>query len=322
MFKETPPSGERKEKPFDLEHWLSQEFKTQYEQQAQILNMAGVLEILPHSKDIGIIDINGQERPFPEEEAIRDLILERKEFFSKKMEQGFTELEIVPIPPLDKLVAIAREIIIKHHKEGKLFATRINPDDPAEPLIPLELDENEPLWVWDDYKGADKSGKMVYFPKVFSRNHGGKTKAEVMLSMGNSPLAGYLVTLREKNINIPGAGKGITTGGRKQLEANQSPNDYLEIFKNRKEYQGEEGDTPEEWLIKIITHLEKTNEVIDDYQGNGSASYQTGAFFPASGSVPGAGWFRGSRRASLLRSYPGHRDGSIGVRPAVRVNKI
>ncbi|MFH1255509.1 MAG: hypothetical protein V1667_03515, partial [bacterium] len=96
-------------------------------------------------------------------------------------------------------------------------------------------------------------------------------------------------------------------------------NQYLEMLKTNPQYQNETGMTPEEQIIYAIKHLEQTNQVIDDYSGKGSVSYQLGAFFPASGSVPGASWNRGYRQAYLGRFNPGNSNSGDGVRAWVRV---
>jgi hypothetical protein len=77
--------------------------------------------------------------------------------------------------------------------------------------------------------------------------------------------------------------------------------------------------TPEDQVSYAITHLEQTNQVIDDYSGKGSASYQLGAYFAASGFVPGADWYRVDRQAFLGWDGPGYRDSVFGARGAVRV---
>jgi hypothetical protein len=77
--------------------------------------------------------------------------------------------------------------------------------------------------------------------------------------------------------------------------------------------------TPEDQITYAITHLEQFNQVIDDYQGNGLASYQLAAYFPADGTVPCAFWYRDSRRAYLNREDPRYAALANGVRSAVRV---
>lgn len=72
-----------------------------------------------------------------------------------------------------------------------------------------------------------------------------------------------------------------------------------------------------------MLHLERTNEVLDDYQGNiGKVNYLTGAYFSKEGSpglVPYAYWYRGGARALCDRDDPRNVDLDIGCRGAVRV---
>src|SRR3990167_5770002 len=85
-------------------------------------------------------------------------------------------------------------------------------------------------------------------------------------------------------------------------------------------YHGESGMTPEEWIVAFMAELEETGKLMDDYQnGTDSIAYLIGAYFIASGVVPGACWVRDSRQAYLDRGAPGNGDGYIGVRSAVRV---
>ena len=119
--------------------------------------------------------------------------------------------------------------------------------------------------------------------------------------------------------NIPPSGAGKDVGGRKRLEANKTPNEYLAMI-GEGQYKDEFGTTPEEWLMQAITMLEEKNQVIDDYQGNGKITYNTGGYFPASGGVPDACWYRGSQQAFLSRGDPTSRDGYLGARSAVRVS--
>ena len=105
----------------------------------------------------------------------------------------------------------------------------------------------------------------------------------------------------------------------KRGESIPSPAEYLKAIEKDPAYQGESGMTPEEQLTYSIMHLEETNQIIDDYRGNGSVSYQTGAYFPASGYVPYAYWSRDNRQAYLDGDNPDDRNDVCGVRPAVRI---
>ncbi|MFH0927954.1 MAG: hypothetical protein V1821_00600, partial [bacterium] len=80
------------------------------------------------------------------------------------------------------------------------------------------------------------------------------------------------------------------------------------------------GQIPEQWLSQFLKHLEKTNQVVDDWQGNSKASYLVGSYVPTSDDVPDAGWDRVDRQACLGRSDPRVRDVYFGVRVLTRVN--
>ena len=296
----------------------SQEFESlnlreQYEAQVQALLNSGIIE----SQSESIEGIDAQEYPLPSYEAVIERFKENETMIKNKIEQGFTRLLMVPIAmSLDKLIDKYKESLLKHHKAKKLFATKLNPSDPD---LPLELNEKEPIWVWDKYKNADTKGELIYYPQEFSKNHGGKTKLELIAETKSSSTPGWQVLLIEDLPNIPREKKGKTIGTRPQLEANKTPNEYLKTIQTEATYQNESGLTPEDWLILAATNLEKTNQVTDDYQGNGSISYEIGAYFPSSGGVPSAYWDRDNRRAGLGGDNPSFRDDSVGVRVGVKV---
>lgn len=318
MFNEIPKIETKKPEPFNFEKWLELELPKQYEEKVKILNKLGILEILPDAKDIGIVGINGKEYPLPEMEEIQEEIRKNKEMFEVKMKQGFTNLNIVPFgSPLEKLIKIMERTILKHHREGKLFTAKKNIEDENEKLEPLELDESKPVYIWEEeYKNADTEGKIVYYPKEFTKdNHQGQTKREIL----EKTKKGFIITLQEYNLNIPKENQNETIGGRKRLEAKKSSNDYLKMLQTEEQYQNEQGQIPEEWVTKFLTTLGKHNQVIDDYSGNGKASFQLGAYFPFSGVVPIAYWDRDYRRANLSRDNPRARNGYFGARSSARV---
>lgn len=299
------------EKLWPFEKLPQKELKEQYESQKEILARAGVLEKLS-SGDLGIKAIDNQEYVFPEYQEITKRIKENREMLKPKIEQGFSQLLIVPFGlKLDDLIEKYKQVILKHHQEGKLFATKENPQDPDELL---ELDQTQPVWVRDKYQNADTNGELVYFPQEFSQNHQGKTKQEILKEQG-----GYNVLLLEDLPNIPRRGQGKETKGRKQLEAGLTPNKYLETLQTDPNHQNETGMTPEEQITYAIKHLEQTNQVIDDYRGKASASYQLGAFFTASRDVSFAFWRRDRRQAFLGGDGPERSYSDDGVRGAVRV---
>ena len=324
MFNEIPKVEKNSEQHFDFENWLKIELPKQYEEKVKILRKLGLLEILPEAKDYGITGIDGQEYVLPEMEEIKETIKKDKEIFETKMKQGFTDLNIIPFgSPLEKLIKILEKTILKHHKEGKLFTAKKNLEDENEPLQKLELyadcdtnPEHSPLYVWEEgYEDADTENKIVYYPQEFSKNHQGQTKREML----NKTKRGFIVTLHEKNPNIPKENANEVINGRKRLEANKTSNDYLKMLQTEKQYQNEQGRIPEEWITKFLTILEKYNQVIDDYQCNGKASFQLGAYFLSSGDVPHCHWNRADRQAYLYRDDPRRQNGNNGAGSSARV---
>ena len=312
------------EKLWIFEALPAKELQVQYERQREILEKNGILQKLGNGEKMGIRAIDGREYVFPALKDIRQGMMRNKEILRTKTEQGFNQLLIVPFGmKLDDLIATYRKIILNHHKKGKLLATKEHPSDPDEPLT---LDETTPVWVWGEYPGADVSGELVYGPeklptiqdepdaakrRALSR---GKTKRHILEDQG-----GFTILLLENLPNIPRSGRGKPVSGRKQPEAGQTPKKYLEMMQTDPHYTGEEGMTPEEQLIYAIEYLEATNQVMDDWHGNGSVSYQIGAYFHASGHVPYAFWNRDHRQAHLDSYDPEYSDPNFGVRGAVRV---
>lgn len=275
------------------------------------------MEILPESQDIGVVGIDGKEYPIPKYEDILSRITpEKMEILEKKAKQGFTKLLLVPTAmSLDVLQDRYKRKLIKHSQEGKLLSTD---------GTPLELNQEEPLFVWEGYKGADIDGKLVYHPIRFDPDdHGGKTKPQLLEEANNSSdpslNGGWDMLFVEETVDIPAQGEGITIGERKQLEANQTPNEYLKLTQEDPQYTEEQGLTPEAWITQAISYLHQTNQQIDDFDGNGKICYMFGSYFPASSIVPGGNWHRGYRGARLAGVGPGRRDSNFGARSAVKI---
>lgn len=225
-----------------------------------------------------------------------------------KVEQGFTKVHPVPfgLSPTAFKEPMG-SAISQYYGEGKLHST----DGTT-----LKLNASAPAWMWDAYEGADKNGLLVYSPQRFDqKNHGGKTKKEI-LEVSQFP--GWQVLLVENLKDIPRQGKGQTVGGRKQIEANHTAHEYLELLR-AEGHALEQGLTPEAWQALFLTRIAETNgEVLDDYS-SGAACYCTDAYFPSSGVVPSAYWDRVYGQAFVDRDGPGCRDADGGSRAGVRV---
>lgn len=311
--------------------------REQYEKQRNILEQTGVLERLS-SGEMGIRGIDGKEYPLPTFREVQKRLRAKRELLQTKAEQGFTRILIVPQGmSLDALAKKYGELIIDHFKNGELLDSEGNPitnlrkqgegDGPKNDATSDA--EYYPVWKWEAYTNADTDERLVYYPKEFSQNHGGKTKRDLLKEQKEGNVAGagpdaavgagWNIIVIEEDPNIPAKGANLPPiGGRRRIEAGESPNAYLQKLKDDA-YRGERGLTPEEWLIQAITYLEERNRVIDDWEGSGKINYNLGAYFPGSSRVPRAYWRRDYRRAGLSRSAPGVPDSSYGARSAVGV---
>ena len=306
----------------------------QYTEQIHAFQKIGLLDILPKSGEAGIIGIDNEEYPLPTLEQIKEQLQADRAIYEPKVKQGFAGISLTPLAmPLEALVAILQQRILIHHREGKLLATKVQPTDPD---TNLELNTNEPLYTWDGWldpnapvgqRGADVTDKCLYHVQSFDQTTpGGHTKKDLLALKTEkdqtSPFAGWQVLLLETNVNIPHEGKGGTSvGGRDRLTANKTPEQYLQLLQTDPQYLNEQGLTIEDWITLFLTHLEKTNQVIDNYGGNGSACYLPGSFNPSSRDLGGASWGRGVRRAGVYGCDPRYRAAGSGLRSAVGVRK-
>jgi hypothetical protein len=285
---------ERLEKLFEL--------KKQYQEQVKALIATGVIELLPETGKYGVYDIKGQECPIPSYDEILKRMEAKAEMLEKKKEQRFGKLLLVPIgTPLSFLIDRTSDLIVKKHKEGKLLGT-----DGKK----LELDENQPIYVADEYQDADVKGDPVYGVKQFDqKNHGGVTKAELEEA--------WQILFTEDQPDLPAKGKEVK--GRKQFDAGQSPEEYLKKIQADPQYANEQFTTPEAQLINFMEYLQRNNQVIDDWQGKGKICWNVGAYFKGSGLVPDGFWDRYFERFYLDRDTPANHYVNRTVRSSVGV---
>ncbi|MCX6743984.1 MAG: hypothetical protein NTX82_00470 [Candidatus Parcubacteria bacterium] len=283
------------------------ELKKQYQEQVKALIATGVIELLPETGKYGVYDIKGKECPIPSYDEILKRMESKEKMLTKKKEQGFGKLLLVPIgTPLSFLIDRTSDLIVKKHKEGNLLGT-----DGKN----LELDENQPVYVDDIYKDADIKGDLVYFPQQFDKeNHGGVPKAEMKEA--------WQLLFIEDQPDMPDKGKEIN--GRKQFDAGQSPEVYLKKIQTDSQYANEQFTTPEAQLIYFMEYLQRNNQVIDDWDGKGKGKrcWNVGAYFKGSDLVPRGYWDRSYGGSyGLFRLYEdisGRSFGVISVRASVK----
>ena len=275
----------------------------QYEQQKLILENAGILLTFPDGEK-GIIGIDGKNHILPSFDEVCNRARSKKMILEEKTGQGFTKLLITPFGvSLNQIHEKVAQAIVRHVKEGKFFATKKDPNDPNEALVELAIDENEPVWTWEKYKNADINGTLVYEVMNFSGKDKGKTKREMLEQSGD----GWHISFFEDTPNLPREKEGKTMGKRTQFEANKSPVEYLALLQNEKntDYANEQGFTPEDWAMYFLSHLEETNQIIDDYEGAGNVSWCISGYFPENSGVP---------TACFIRSVKQVRIGWLGAR--------
>lgn len=326
-----------------FETWVKVEIPAQYTEWMKTFQSEQVnwLQLLPETETreacMGMVGIDGNEYPVPSLREVQAYIMKDREKYELKWNQGFTEMNMVPFAlPLERMVASMESVILYHYREMKkgnphikLLGTKVNDTDPDEPL---NLDLNKPVFTWDKWvdphlpegeRGADVTGQCVYYPTALTtENHGGKTKQEILNQHNDpqqeqTPFPGWKLEFVEQNKNIPRQGTAKTIGGRVQLEANHTPTEYLTTLNTDPQYQHEHPRTNESWITEFIHHLKTTNQVIDDWQGTGSANFLPGSWHPSSGSLGYAYWYRDDSRAGVGRFVPRNRDDNFGLRSAV-----
>ena len=263
------------------------EIGMQFDFQIRLLTRRRIIKDLPNLKKPGIQGIDGQEYEIPTSEEVIGRLKASEKSYLEKVNQ-LTRIQFIVVPfaySLERLAEKCGKAITNHHKVEKLLAAKNEVNDSDEPLVPAgEI----VLLKQGFYNDCDTENKIVYFPKEFSKNHGGQTKLELLKANRANAWQFWLI---EDIPNIPKEGEGKVIGGRKQLEVGKSPSEYLKILQRESEYKGEVGLIPEAELMYFLTHLETTNQVINDSE-NGSTSCQTGAYFPSADFVPHLLWFR------------------------------
>jgi hypothetical protein len=265
--------------------------REQYETQKRIYENIGLLE--KREGVLGMEGIDGKWYAFPSLSEVHKRFREKKEMLDIKTDQGFEKLLIVPFGmSLEKFTETMKKTLLDHFEGTTRDPADMNivMPDPKTRLFgankdktreALRLNTKEPLCTWDKYADADTAGTLVYFPQVFDEDakiHKGKTKQQLLEETGQ----GFQLLLIEKNPIIPAAGTDEFIGTkqpRKRLEANSAPKAYLETLQTQPEYSNEHGMTPEAWMTHFLLQLEGTDQVIDDWQGNGKVNVNLGGWF-------------------------------------------
>ena len=293
-MKGTPPS----EPVFPVER--------EYARCIAALNHTGILVLLPESDRRGVTGADGNEYPVPTLEQVDDLFDQNRKLVERKVPQGFNRLELTPLAlPAPRFIELMNTAIIRHAAEGTIFQTRRSLSDP---LIPVRVNKEKQVWIWETLKQAWENDELVYFPREYSLNHQGQTKSEVVRNGHICAVPGWSVGLVENFSVMPGSGQGKTLGGRKQLETGSSPREYVHTLQEEA-YQGETGKTLEDFLTEFLTRLETTNEVSNDVRDI-NALWCLGQYLKISYAevVPTGRWHRDVGRVRLDMHRTGNKQ--------------
>jgi hypothetical protein len=290
--------------------------ESEYRQSLVALNRVGIVSILPESEKLGVIGVDGKEYPAPTWAEVQEVVESNLELIEQKQAQGFTKLQLTPLAvPISILIDRAEKAILKHSQDGKIFQTKIDPNS-AE--VVARVDTDEPVWAWDTVREAIKTDDIVYFPSQFGSDHKGKSKDQITKDQRICSVPGWSIGLIEDTNALPRQGSGKTVGGRKQLENNQPPHDYLKNLQTPPQYQGESGWTYEDFLTDFLVNLEQTNRVSHEWFES-SALWMVGSYLPGLARVPDGGWDRGRGQLNVDADGPGHRNKRWSVRSTVRL---
>ena len=213
---------------------------------------------------------------------------------------------------------------LKHSAEGKTYQTwKSNLD----PLIPVRVNSDKTIWIWETLSQVMDSGEMVYFPREYSIAHGGNTKLEVINDERYCAMPGWSVGLVENLPIQPAQGQGLTLGGRHQLEIGLSPREYLEALQ-KANCQDETGKTVEDFMIEFLTRLVANHEISYDRLDH-NALWLLGNYVKyveqvKSDLVPTGWWHREFGRLRLDAHRPGNKrcTRSWGASTVVRLSGV
>ena len=271
--------------------------REEYSDRVAMLSACGILTPLHGPERPGTVGGDGREFPLPTLEQVEDLFRSNDELVREKHAQGFDRLEMTPMAmPLPILIERLRAIILRRSVEGGIFRSRRSSMDA---LVPVRVNSEKQVWVWDTLRQAFERGDLVYFPKEYSNDHQGMTKEETIDEGSICAFPGWSIGLTESAPFMPRPGQGTILGGRERPEIGHSPNEYMSMLKDGP-YLGETGNTLEDFLVRSICRLEATGEVSNDVNDD-NALWCLGQYLriPYAQVVPTGRWHRSIGRVRL-----------------------
>ncbi|MFA5743065.1 MAG: hypothetical protein WC921_03695 [Candidatus Paceibacterota bacterium] len=273
------------------------QLESEYSLNITALSHAGILSKLPRSGTFGVVGIDGREYPAPTLGQVAELFSRNKELVGRKVSQGFDRLELTPLAlPMSFFIDRMEKVIIEHAAAGKIYQTKRTP---SASLIPVRVNAEKHVWIWETLKQALDADELIYFPQEYSNYHQGQTKLGVVDNERICAVPGWSVELVENLPIMPQFGEGLILGGRKQLEVGFSPREYLQVLQTPF-YRGETGKTLEDFITSFLIRLETANEVSNDVDDS-NALWCLGQYLKISYAevVPTGRWVRKVGRVRL-----------------------
>jgi hypothetical protein len=152
------------------------------------LTRAGILVHLLEADSMGVTGTEGKEYPLPTLAQVTDLFDLNRELVKRKIPQGFDHLELIPMAmPVPRLIELLASAILRHGVEGKLFQTR---SSPADPCVPVRVNNEKHVWIWETLRQALDTDELVYFPERIFRQSPWPDQ------IGNDPKQAHLCSSR------------------------------------------------------------------------------------------------------------------------------
>ena len=208
----------------------------------------------------------------------------KKDLLEQKSKQGFTRLLIVPNGlPLTTYIEKLKEATIKAAKVRQVQVPDLDSD--GKPKI--DRQGNTVTKTIDQHYIRDTQGKEAIFnisdlvdtnPVYTDRSKW--TSHGVPEDQYTRDSNGFTVHMIEEDLDLPRANANITIGNRKRIEANQTPQQYIDLLKaNPPPYQGESGMTTQDMLTLYTQTLHAEKKVMDNYSnGISSGSLATASY--------------------------------------------
>ena len=267
----------------------------QYVQQLDTLKAIGLLDSTGSYKHIytgtnhGIMTINNiitraVRYTIPTLAEIEQRLESKKSLLEEKSQQGFTRLLIVPN-------GLSIFTYIEKLKEATIKAAKVRqvqvPDLDSDGKPKIDRQGNTITKTIDQHYIPDTQGQEVIFNisnLIYMyhahTNRGVWTAHGVPEDKYTKDTNGFTVHMIEEDLDLPRANANITIGNRKRIEANQTPQYYIDLLKaGTPPYQGESGMTAQDMLTLYIQTLHTQGVVMDNHtNGKSSTSLATGSY--------------------------------------------